>query len=474
MSKMTHEKPVLSRRDFLRLGAIGSISAVAVASGCGPLIAKSHESTPTTTPITEATPFLIGNSEVSGIQNPEELEEAFKKAIESSEYKEYSQQILENTIPFRANFPRIFTSIDMVGVFPLETNNPDGSIKEIGTQLWVRKDTEGGLEMVPLTPVFGGEEGKEENAVIWVEPNVVKDGKVLSPAEAAEEGYGVSYADLDGRLAFKPPSWLRDNLQSEIGTTDYAFISVPLSQSLTPTPDLINPTHTPTVGDIQQIAFRSADPIQAEPTPEVKQFKVCQIENFRDCPITYEDIMGPYWHWLNTLSKPFPENVRNVPLFLSGNRWIVYDLKTIPNFLGENALTAPFRRDVTAAHLNHEGKDYLVQPIEYYDPSEPDRNKWVITVYPLFNGDGPYEEEVIQQILNQWKNEMRITIIQTTPTPPNLAPVETIVSETFASHPDMDSRFKRFLEGDHSSLSEPGLIVFSFINFAKGPNTKYK
>ncbi len=38
-----------------------------------------------------------------------------------------------------------------------------------------------------------------------------------------------------------------------------------------------------------------------------------------------------------------------------------------------------------------------------------------------------------------------------------------LVAETFENFPDMKERFERFIAGDYSSLSEPGILVLNHI-----------
>jgi hypothetical protein len=226
----------------------------------------------------------------------------------------------------------------------------------------------------------------------------------------------------------------------------------------------------------------------ATPTPEVKQYPICQVENFRDCPIPVEELFdGTYLRWLYTLSKPFDSaKIKNVPL-QEVNGEIIYNLATLPNFTDPE--TAPFRRDVTFGYTEykHNGAlfKYIVMPVEYYDFKHPEQNQWVITVYSLIHSyDGKVshattekgriwdislerEQSALQSTLNVWENEMNITPILTGENPVPYAPEwksddDPLVKTTFTNYPDMHDRFQRFVdEGDMTALSAPGIVLLT-------------
>ena len=227
----------------------------------------------------------------------------------------------------------------------------------------------------------------------------------------------------------------------------------------TPTPaPSATPSQTPTPKD-------TATPTET-PTPEVKQFPICQIEKFRDCPITVDDLFnGNYLAWLNTLSKPFDQSkIKQVPMEVVFGNIIVYNTKTAPNF--KDPATAPFRRDVTAGYTSYQGIDYIVMPVEYFDPKHPDKNQWVITVCSFY-WPGHNQEKTnknTSQAISAWEKNMKITAILTNDNIIGQADGDPLVKTTFDNNPDMAERFNKFISGeDMSALSKPGIVVLNTI-----------
>ncbi|MDP2656776.1 MAG: hypothetical protein Q8P11_04395, partial [bacterium] len=195
-------------------------------------------------------------------------------------------------------------------------------------------------------------------------------------------------------------------------------------------------------------------------------------ENFRDCEIPVEELFdGTYFHWLETLSKPFDQSkIKDVPFSMLANM-IVYNLKTAPNF--EDQSTAPFRRDVTVgiAFLEIDGvrTPYIVKPIEFFDKNEPNKNKWVITVDPFDSVKTRHGDNVIYEWgIRMWQEEMNTTPIWTDAFPYvtsndiSLRKLEDpLVKQTFDNNPDMEARLKRFFAGEVSALSQPGIVLLT-------------
>ena len=242
-------------------------------------------------------------------------------------------------------------------------------------------------------------------------------------------------------------------------STPAAVTDTPLPPTVTLQPTA---TQTPTPED-------TATPTET-PTPEVKQFPICQIEKFRDCPITVDDLFnGNYLAWLNTLSKPFDQSkIKQVPMEVMYGGLIVYNTKTAPNF--RDPATAPFRRDVTAGYASYQGIDYIVMPVEYFDPKHPDKNQWVITVkseyWPGHNQDRA-NKELASLDISTWKKSMKITVILNNND--NLAVYgknveDPLAKMTFDNNPDITERFSRFVsEEDMGALSKPGIVVLNYI-----------
>lgn len=237
-----------------------------------------------------------------------------------------------------------------------------------------------------------------------------------------------------------------------------ATLSPTIEAPKTPTTEV-----TPT-----NIATETANPTPPPPTPEIKQFSVCTPENFRDCPITVEDLFnGNYLKSLYTLSQPFnPSIVSGAPLTRFTNDMVSYPIGTAPNFDVKGSES--FRRDVTAGHVQFQGIDYVVMPIEYFDKNNPDQNQWVITVMPFNSPGHVFTKEEELHTINVWRQEMNITVFMAINKGFFSGKPDPLVAKTFAKFPDMSERVDRFIEGDMSALSEPGIVLLNFIASEQG------
>lgn len=250
---------------------------------------------------------------------------------------------------------------------------------------------------------------------------------------------------------------------------------LPTETKQKPTITAVVPTYTPT----------PRPTITKEPptaTKEVAQFSVCSIEQYKDCRISVEDLYnGNYLNWLNTLSKPFdPKKIRtdiNLIYYtadstkISKTDEISFQENLGPKFTGPNAGKEPFRRDVTFGVTSYMGHNYLVMPVEFYDPAHPDKNAWVITVAPLYTDHNFSDEEVKTGIIDVWKKDMNTTPIVAS-TVPFMAPASDLLAEkTFNGNPNLRQDFIAFSDygpggkggSDRSALSKKGYIFLNLI-----------
>lgn len=271
--------------------------------------------------------------------------------------------------------------------------------------------------------------------------------------------------------------------QALVALVAAALVAASCTQASVPE---VHPTAsiTPTAAVIASATASATPTPEVTATPDISQFKVCTPEQFQKCPIRPESLFdGSYFAFLNTLSKPFdPTKIKDVPLVWGNVYW---DSPTIfysfgksenppnwwlngPNFPDRES--EPFRRGVTAAYTevtDTSGKlhVYTVLPVEYYDRNHPDKNQWVITV--LDNSWPPYSTDyVINSQMRFWKNNMKVTPLITDDKQRWLpgAPVSPLIERTFTINRDMDQRFARFVQGDISALSEPGMVLLTFAN----------
>ena len=250
-------------------------------------------------------------------------------------------------------------------------------------------------------------------------------------------------------------------------TTTPGSIDIRDVGTITPTPPFGTETSTKT-----PTPEATATPTET-PTPEVTQFPICQIEQFRDCPIPLEDIYnGNVDKWLDTLKKPFdPAKINDVPLvWYHGWESIRYKVKDGGNF---KVLGPPQYRDITAGYMVYEKDgvkyEYIFLPILFWD-SKTNESHWVKTVSPLYARDG-YSGKFIEKFnIDTWRNKMKITTIFTSNSMhlPNPNIIDPLVAMTFEKYPDMADRFQKFVDGDMSVLSEKDMIFLTLIGTSSG------
>ena len=145
---------------------------------------------------------------------------------------------------------------------------------------------------------------------------------------------------------------------------------------------------------------------------------------------------------------------------------ITYNTKTAPNF--RDPATAPFRRDVTAGYTSYQGIDYIVMPVEYFDPKRPDKNQWVITVsssYQPGHNQNKSNKELPPEGIDMWRKHMKITpILDNDKSYDARGAEDPLVKMTFDNNPDMAERFNKFISGeDMGALSKPGIVLLNAI-----------
>jgi hypothetical protein len=194
-----------------------------------------------------------------------------------------------------------------------------------------------------------------------------------------------------------------------------------------------------------------------------REFPMCQIENYKDCPITVEELFdGTVDRWLDSLSRPFDlEQVKFVDMTTLSNGIMIYNTKTSPNY--ENEEERPFRRNLVAGHLtmedsNGEIYNYMFLPVEYADENTGESH-WVKLVYSI----PPGYPDVHDNIVRIWRERMNIAPIVTKATNPDRPYADPLVSRTFDSGLGMGERFERFMNGDVSALSDPRIVLMTHI-----------
>jgi len=211
----------------------------------------------------------------------------------------------------------------------------------------------------------------------------------------------------------------------------------------------------------------------------IKDFPVCQIENYRECRVTPEELFdGTFWKWLQTQSRPFEpvEQIKSVPL-KEMYGMVIYPFETAPHFdadqLAAEGKIAPLRRGpagIVEADFDGHHLAWRVLTQEYFDPAEPGNNKWLILVEPKFDFDDKgniidYNKETYDQwSVEVYNQEMNYQPVLITPYQYYEFP-DPLVAQTFARYPDIWERGMRFIEGDFSALSQPGIVLLTVIGY---------
>jgi hypothetical protein len=212
-------------------------------------------------------------------------------------------------------------------------------------------------------------------------------------------------------------------------------------------------------------------------TPEVKTYEQCKIREFYKCEVPEQDLWdGNYLRWLDTLSQPFDQTkIKDVPFVLYRESafqadTIIYDPSTAPNFTEPS--TVPFRRNVTSGIVWYDDagrKSFaIIKPIEFFDKNDPTHNKWVIVlesyyyrkINPTKDVD-PINNQYVRWGIDTWLNKMNITPILTTFRTPRTGTYDPLAKRTFESIPDINERITRFIAGDVSALSAPGIVLLT-------------
>jgi hypothetical protein len=408
----------LNRRDFLRLAGIAFLAAEAAC-------------TPTAQPIID--------SLATDTSEPQETESANFPTVELA-----SQDVLDN---FELKCGPSCEGMDKESIFgwTMDKSNFVFFVDKNGDQA-------GRMQIEDeWIPIYGSNVG---NVVIWLLPT-----SGVTPV-APGSSLGTAQTEIVLSYDLSPVATGEDIL------VQYFNPSIPNSTS-NPATFSISRESTAYNG------VKLAAPLQYEtPTPEVEQFKTCAPENYEDCYIPAEKLFGgEYLQWLYTLSKPFDTKNFNTSakLLNYNNGWLMYyPVEDAPHFDLEGS--APFRRDVTAGYTTYDGHQYLVMPVEFFDPVHPDKNQWVVTVHPLYNDTHEFSKDEIDLLIDIWKTKMNYTVILSRTTPEFSEKSDPLVSKSFDMYPDMVKRIDRFVDNldtgqvrDMAALSEPGIILLNLI-----------
>lgn len=335
---------------------------------------------------------------------------------------------------------------------------------------------DGNPDLEVLIPPFGGEvdrfmemgqvDTNPSDSLVHLGTVDTLDPQSISPLFAIDE--------KTGAVTFIPPFYQGDaqpqQPEVQVSAEGANFVNTsfnPDSNNTPPPDDEITPTTnvspTPTKGP------------DVTATPEVAQFNVCAIENYKNCEISVESLLnGEYKKWLESLppTQFDPNNINDVALMHTSDGRVYYYTKSAPNFTGPNEGKEPFNRDRTHAFVNYNGNLYIVMPIEYFDRNHPEKNQWVITV----NNITGLSQAQIDENIKIWKEEMNVTAWVDSSTSffnPNPDPLVTL---TLQKYPNLAELVDKFSDtkawGDKTALDLEGLILLNYI--AREDSGKYR
>ena len=224
----------------------------------------------------------------------------------------------------------------------------------------------------------------------------------------------------------------------------------------------------------------------ATPTPELKQFSICKLGRFRDCVITIDDLFnGDYLRWLQSLPisfdqtkvKPLALTEFDAPQLDSSGAFhsnkiifpdVIFDKTKAPDF--NDPSTIPWNQKVTFAEVftkGDNGVNYpnIVRPIAFYNSTDS-KTYWVLTVesYYLPNYTGNIDNLIDQNIQQETSHVVKVlapVLLESTQSP-GRGYDDPIAKRTHDDFPDLQDHFTRFVAGDLSALSQPGVVILSW------------
>jgi hypothetical protein len=222
------------------------------------------------------------------------------------------------------------------------------------------------------------------------------------------------------------------------------------------------PTEASQIADIAFRAPGEQAPFNLTPTPdsltatpEIKQYKICTVENYEECPVPVEDLYnGDYLTWLKTLSKPFDPSVKNSPLMGGGLPLLMVSPKTEEEYQ-KNPSSNSFRKGPAGSVTTENGIPGIILNWEGHSDLTPNENAWLVTA--MFK-DPRMSDAMWQEILDLW-------ISSDTPVIEDYSNIELdklvpLWREAYDRYPTMKSRTRSYRErGDPSYLSAPGIIL---------------
>jgi len=214
---------------------------------------------------------------------------------------------------------------------------------------------------------------------------------------------------------------------------------------------------------------------------DIPDYPVTTPENFRDSEIPVEDLFnGNYFLWLEKQAKTLscnPDMRTDIPMIIGlGRNLIIPEPTDGGNFVNGGEF---FVRDHTAAFTKFilpDGQEvhYAVMPLFMCDLEDRTNLYPIITVNSSYNPNSNRSQDednvlYMNDAIPRWRKDMNITAFFAGPlmTAPNRKVVDPLVALSHGGNTSIEQRIENFLAGDFSTLSEPGIVMLSYIATAK-------
>jgi len=244
--------------------------------------------------------------------------------------------------------------------------------------------------------------------------------------------------------------------------------------AVSPTPTAVSLATSTKVATATQPAIQTQEVTKTpEPTAtkEIKQFKVCPVENYASCNLTWQDYFSDdYYNFVKTLFPPIenPEGIKK-PTILDFKTSITIgkgdelsNPLTSPVILGETSGDIVIN-DGEVGYKEWWGKrENIALPVGIVNPNNP---KEILPVLLVLSPAQISSESVLIADLKLWQsNKFSLGIITNEyywgkKDDPNNSK-DPLVVETVNRYPDFQERINNFIKtGDPTYISAPGFVL---------------
>jgi hypothetical protein len=421
-----------TRRDFLRIAGAGSFAFLYACSNVSGIIPPTPQGVTETAPTLSPENILAGSGEFTN--GDPSLPETLKGILS----KDVNIDIpIEAAVPFSIKVGE--AEFDFVSLSPLEN-------KELGISWDEKVFMKVGNTLADLDKKVVTVDGND--LVVWsyIDQDGTPEPTLWHSLLTKDEWLNMTPEQKrDIYAGFAPPTQSESEIPGFLRNSDKVF-----AISFAGLPN----------GAYKVLAALAA-PVTPEPTatPEIKQYKICTVENYEECPVPVEDLYnGDYLRWLKTLSKPFDPSVKNIP-FMPEWPYLDYPPSIIKQ-LHEKPSSNPLRKGPVSSLTTEEGYPGIILNWEGHSDLNPDENQWLTTAM-IHDPRVPDAE---------WLRFLELWASSETPVIRDYSGVEfskliPLWQSAYQRYPDMRVRTLNFRKtGDPSYVSGPGIILPATVN----------